>query len=638
MPNNLSRRDFLKGMATVGAVGAMSALVGCGTGTSGASGTAAAGTSFEKSIKWDAEYDVVVLGGGFSGMAAAITASDLKAKTVLIDKAPKGHEGGNSRYSGQGIGCPKNLEDGIKYYKGLRGGYSNMTDEIIETFVKNAMENRDWIIKTVGVPESRMGGMPWHEYKELPGGETNECLLVDNESFTGKFFQAMQAAVASRPIDCWYEAPGYKLVQDPDTKIIHGVTIKNGDKTYNVRAKNGVIMATGGFENNIDYIQSFVQMPEAYSKAARYNEGDGIRMGVEAGAMLWHMSSMAGCDPNFVNPDTKIAAAYSINSSRGIFAHEAILVGGDGTRFMDETVGTRHGHVDRHGTWISLPIPTNAWCVFDSKANAAAKPYPTFSDGCADEIKKGWVITANSIAELAKLMKVDEKGLAAEIEKYNGFCAKKVDADWGRADKCLLPIKTGPFYAFPIKPTFTNTQGGPQRNTEMEVVNPFGEPIPHLYSAGENGSIFSDIYQGGSNIAECCVSGRISGKNAAAVKSDVSQDSILKANAIDFSAPKDAAAATTTSLGPNQYSGTGTGIGGDVNVVVTYENGAITKVDVVKQAETEGVGSKAIASMPDAFVGCKTADDVDKIDGVTGATVTSKALRTAVKDALSKVK
>lgn len=97
---------------------------------------------------------------------------------------------------------------------------------------------------------------------------------------------------------------------------------------------------------------------------------------------------MAGCDPNFVNPDTKIAAAYSINSARGIFAHEAILVGGDGTRFMDESTGTRHGHVDRHGTWISLPIPTNAWCVFDSKANAAAKPYPTFSAGCADEIKR----------------------------------------------------------------------------------------------------------------------------------------------------------------------------------------------------------------------------------------------------------
>lgn len=117
MSNNVSRRDFLKGMATVGAVGAMGALVGCGTTPSGTAAPTA-GTAFEKSIKWDAEYDVVVLGGGFAGMAAAITASDLKAKTVLIDKAPKGHEGGNSRYSGQASAARRIWKTALNITKG----------------------------------------------------------------------------------------------------------------------------------------------------------------------------------------------------------------------------------------------------------------------------------------------------------------------------------------------------------------------------------------------------------------------------------------------------------------------------------------------------------------------------------------
>ena len=82
----------------------------------------------------------------------------------------------------------------------------------------------------------------------------------------------------------------------------------------------------------------------------------------------------------------------------------------------------------------------------------------------------------------------------------------------------LAPIAQPPFYAIEISPCFINTQGGPRRNEKGQIVRPDGNPIRRLYSAGELGSIFGYLYQGGGNLGECMAFGRISGRNAAAEK------------------------------------------------------------------------------------------------------------------------
>ena len=80
----------------------------------------------------------------------------------------------------------------------------------------------------------------------------------------------------------------------------------------------------------------------------------------------------------------------------------------------------------------------------------------------------------------------------------------------------MAPIVGPPFYAVELSPSMLNTQGGPRRNEEGQIVRPDGTPIPRLYSAGELGSIYSYLYQGTGNIGECLAFGRISGCNAAA--------------------------------------------------------------------------------------------------------------------------
>ena len=80
----------------------------------------------------------------------------------------------------------------------------------------------------------------------------------------------------------------------------------------------------------------------------------------------------------------------------------------------------------------------------------------------------------------------------------------------------LSPISNAPFYAIEIAPAFVNTQGGPRRNERGQILRPDGSPIKRLYSAGELGSIYGYLYQGGGNLGECMAFGRISGRNAVA--------------------------------------------------------------------------------------------------------------------------
>jgi predicted oxidoreductase len=108
--------------------------------------------------------------------------------------------------------------------------------------------------------------------------------------------------------------------------------------------------------------------------------------------------------------------------------------------------------------------------------------------------------------------------LQASFDKYNGYCAAKADADFARPVASLLPLEKGPFYAMQTYPATYNTQGGPRRNGKCQILDAFGQVIPHLYSAGEMGSFYGWMYNGGGNNAEALTTGKIAATNAAAEK------------------------------------------------------------------------------------------------------------------------
>jgi uncharacterized protein with FMN-binding domain len=267
--------------------------------------------------------------------------------------------------------------------------------------------------------------------------------------------------------------------------------------------------------------------------------------------------------------------------------------------------------------------------IFDETARLAGPLYPSWSKDSSDEIKKGWIVQADTVAQLAKKAKIPAAALEGQITTYNQYCANGVDPVFGRDLKYLKPLKTGPYYAIELSPSFTNTQGGPKRDEKAEVLDVDGNAIPHLYSAGELGSVYADIYNGGGNLSECIFFGRIAGKNAAAVKNDVQTTSVMQGQAPAVTSSPNT---IVVSNEKGVLIGEGTGMGGKLVVKVRMNGNTISSVEVVSNHETTGISQKALVEIPKAIV----KNQSTKVDAVTGASMTSNAIMSAVEDALSK--
>ena len=625
MNKNITRRDFLRGTLAGAAVLAIPRF---------GSVAHAEGTeelSYEQKQKWDAEFDVVVIGYGMAGGVAAVSAADQGAKVLLIEKAPKGHEGGNSRYSGQGIltvdGGEANRDAAVEYFKRVRGMFNTPEDDILEAFTDSLLKAFDWFQAHGGNP--MMINFPAGEFKDIPGHELMYAWSQEGKIHNAGTYLALCDIVNNTEnITVWYDAAAEHFVQDPETKIVHGLTANVAGQNVAIRAQDGIVLTAGGFENNINMIQQYHQLPYAYAKGALYNTGDGIRMAQEIGAELWHMSNTAGPDLNAVDPSTNRSYGYAIVGphpllSTGFSLNSVIIVGADGTRFTSESVMPGHGYVDFHGRKIQQPLSLPAYLVFDQEAFGKTI-YATWDN--EEKVKDGTIVKADTLDELTEKLSLPEGSLAATVTQYNQFCKDGKDIVFNRDPDTLIALsETGPYYAFEVKPTYTNTQGGPRRNKDGCVLDVNGKPIPHLYSAGECGSIWGDIYQGAGNLGECFAFGMISGKNAASKKNDSFQGSVVAEN-VDFSVKEESVTA-----GEGEYIGEGNGIGGPVRVKVTVADSKIVNIEILEQNETPAIGGKALETLLEEAKAVGSAE----IDGVSGATATTNAFVKALNDALT---
>jgi predicted oxidoreductase len=123
------------------------------------------------------------------------------------------------------------------------------------------------------------------------------------------------------------------------------------------------------------------------------------------------------------------------------------------------------------------------------------------------------------VAELAAAIGCAEDALQASLDAWNEACAAGRDEAHGRPPQTMAPIRMPPFYVGEIWPVVSNTQGGPVHDTKQRVLDPYGEPIPRLYEAGEIGSIWGHLYLSGANLSECFIGGRIAGREAAGLAS-----------------------------------------------------------------------------------------------------------------------
>lgn len=245
-----------------------------------------ASSSYLQSIQWDAEYDVVIAGYGFAGAAAAIAAADAGASVLMVEKAPYGKEGGNSRYAHQG--ClffdPSAPDDELfAYMKAMQNGADNPSDEVIRTYIKETKHQAEYLKKLGADPKVTPNAA---EFPDFKGAKYIQRVFVSLPGADGKLYALMQENVEKRAsrIDIWYESPAVKLLQDEKTGIVHGMVVKSEGRDRFIRARRGVVLATGGFENNPRMYENYAYVYNAFPKGARTS--------IQATASRWRSTSM----------------------------------------------------------------------------------------------------------------------------------------------------------------------------------------------------------------------------------------------------------------------------------------------------------------------------------------------------------
>ncbi len=597
------------------------------------------GFTYADTIAWDGEYDVVVAGFGFAGATASVSAADAGASVLMVDKAPEGKQGGNSRVCGQMfVYGAEDEEATYTYYKQLAGDMDT-PEAMLKLYTKQVAHMYDFVAELTGLDKGNFVNVKDHprfgymspEYPEFEGADKISLTgISENDIANGALYNNMVGQVTKRAdkIDVWFETPAVKLIQDPQSKTILGVTVEREGKALNIRAKNGVVLATGGFENNPEMVEDYLGLGKSGYFGGGYNTGDGITMAMEVGADLWHMEAYEGYIFALYNEEHNQSVS---GPSAPMLTGSAIVVGANGDRFLreDETAMARHGHLSYGGVWKNPSCPVDFYSVMDADNYAAAVEAgldPNFE----------YTYTGATLEEMAAAAGIDAEGLKTTIEGFNMFAELGVDYAFDRPAATMEAFGEGPYYAVKLKTMVFNTQGGPRRNENAEVLNVHGEPIPHLYSAGELGGITAFQYQGGGNVAECLIFGKIAGENAAAAKAELPayvavpvESNVVYTLGVDNDLLAEEAAYETAE---NQAVGTGSGMGGDVVVRVTFDGEKITGVEVLKQAETAGLGDVALTAVADAIV----AANGTEVDNVSGATISSKAMKAAVEEAMSK--
>ena len=519
-------------------------------------------------IQWTHETEVAVVGYGGAGAATAINACDAGARVMILEKelqdtAASTNHTPSTRMSGGGILVPEDTEKAIEYFTGLRKIANETVDEeeaaMIRQLCVQMGGNIPWL-ESIGAvmggvesmspsfahmdmihahrKDSNAVGIYDADFPELPGSEAICVFWVKaTDGFRGgaALFRVLTNAVESRgiPVKYGYSAQ-HLVIEDGQVRGVRGVT---ADGTpFAVKATRGVVLACGGFEYN-DYMKRNYLRPlpiEFYGNPG--NTGEGVTMAQEAGADLWHMNSIS-YRVTMKFPEHMLAFGTQHHTQASIFVDQR------GNRFSNErfklhAFGYELANFDCYATCYPK-IP--AFWIFDEKRrklgpiaskHGACNPpkgikgpiHYIWSEDNMEEINKGWIIKADTLEELGAKLAADSdthglfnvENFIKTVQRYNGFCEKGVDEDFGRPKNGLDPICDGPFYAVKLWPGGPNTQGGPRKNIDCQVIRPDKTPIPRLYSCGELGSFFGMLYNGGGNLAESLAMGRVAGKNVAA--------------------------------------------------------------------------------------------------------------------------
>lgn len=480
------------------------------------------------------DYDVIVVGAGMAGLAAALSALERGARVLLLEKAPASQRGGNARRSSSfraAYGNAECLQELIScfeekypaairippysdddYYHDLMAVTQGKADpDLVRTLVQQSFRTLKWL-RGLGLefelnPKTVVQvGESWYY---PPGGPIHVKGGGEGEALATVLFRRVE----ERVVPVLYEARVGRLLLN-DAGKVSGVALQEMGAPRSICSK-AVVLASGGFEADAEMRRLHLGQEWAAAKVrgTPYNTGDGIRLALEAGAAK--AGDWAGAHAGMI--DASAPDVLSNNRAvRRSFPY-GIIVNTEGERFFDEGEDFEPLLYAKLGRAVLQQPEGIAYQIFDDKVKHLLSPY--YQDASR--------VVASSVREMALKLQIDPEALEETVGEFNrsisdvpfnpgikdGKCARGVTppkSNWAQT------LDSPPFMAFPGVCGITFTFGGVRINAKAQVISVGGYTIPGLYAAGEiTGGLLYHHYPLGASFMNAAVFGRIAGEEAA---------------------------------------------------------------------------------------------------------------------------
>lgn len=467
----------------------------------------------EKADDVTLETEIVVIGAGGAGLAAAVQANQLGSSVIVLEKM--GSVGGNTILAGGALNAVNDRsEQAIEYNDSVEWHYSQTMSGgdyqgdplLVHTLVSEAWDGVQWLMDLGMEFQDDTAGL-----FTVTGGLWPRAHKPVEPAGTGFFTTYMNYVDTHENVDVMLNTCATEILTDENGKACGVVATGETGNTVTVMASKGVIVATGGFAANVEmrtaYNTQWADLGESIKTTNHAGAtGDGIKMLQKLNADFVQMGNI-----QLLPLGDPVTGALSGNIEHDV--ETRIFINKEGNRFVNE--GGRRDEMT-----IALFEQTDAtmWIVMDSDTYPTGDEVNNFGETVNQLIAAGRAVKADSLEELAELIGVPADALIASVNEFNrhaegGDLAGEPD-EFGRT-LYKTPIDTAPYYAAARVPTVHHTMGGVHINVDAQVIDENGNVIPGLYAAGEvTGGIHGTNRLGGNALTDTVVFGRIAGESA----------------------------------------------------------------------------------------------------------------------------